>query len=177
MSALLAVGQTCSHPACDLVDFLPFKCQHCSQPFCSDHYKPESGHTCANFDPTKYNRVAPECPFCQKPVAFGPGVDPNVAMETHFETKCEVASGGGTKQTKGSSAPRCARGKCNKVLIAPIRCPVSISRLIPPCSRVLTKCFRPALSSSARNTDSRRNIDARTIRPPTLLPHPPRLRS
>lgn len=135
MSELLAVGQSCSHPACNLVDFLPFKCQHCTQPFCGDHYKPEL-HSCAKFDPNKHDRIAPACPFCQKPVAFGPGVDPNVAMENHFETKCEVVGGGGLVGMtarkgagSGGSSPRCGRVKCNKVLIAPIRCPVSLCRV------------------------------------------------
>ncbi|KAG9017588.1 hypothetical protein FRB90_000630 [Tulasnella sp. 427] len=128
MSELLAIGQQCSHPACSLVDFLPIKCQHCTKPFCSDHFKPDV-HSCEKFDPTKHDRVAPACPFCQKPVAFAAGVDPNVAMENHFETSCEVVAGGaliGMRSKTGgagaSASPKCARAKCNKVLVAPIRC-------------------------------------------------------
>jgi hypothetical protein len=57
---MLAVGRQCSHPSCLLVDFLPFKCQHCADSFCADHFKPAS-HSCTKYDESKYNRVAPDC--------------------------------------------------------------------------------------------------------------------
>jgi hypothetical protein len=67
---LLAVGRQCSHPSCGLVDFLPFKCQHCADSFCADHFKPAS-HSCPKYDEAKYNRIVPDCEhracysFCQ----------------------------------------------------------------------------------------------------------------
>ncbi|KAF8272220.1 hypothetical protein EI94DRAFT_1796354 [Lactarius quietus] len=66
---ILAIGRQCSHTSCLLVDFLPFKCQHCANSFCADHFKPES-HSCSKYDETKYNRVAPDCPLCNEPVPF-----------------------------------------------------------------------------------------------------------
>jgi AN1-like Zinc finger len=59
---MLNVGRQCSHPTCHLVDFLPFKCQHCANSFCSEHFKPAS-HSCAKYDEAKYNRVAPDCEY------------------------------------------------------------------------------------------------------------------
>ncbi|KAJ7789327.1 hypothetical protein B0H14DRAFT_2944947 [Mycena olivaceomarginata] len=35
---LLSVGRQCSHQTCNLVDFLPFKCQHCDDSFCQEHF-------------------------------------------------------------------------------------------------------------------------------------------
>lgn len=57
---LLSIGHQCSSKTCGLVDFLPFKCQHCSLPFCAEHYLPNA-HSCEKYDETKYNRIAPSC--------------------------------------------------------------------------------------------------------------------
>jgi len=114
---LLAVGQTCSDPLCHLVDFLPFKCQHCSLPFCAEHFKVDA-HKCSQYDESKHDRVAPSCPMCNEPVAIPPGQDPNIRMERHMDTECSVLTG--RRQKK--SAPTCARAKCGKVLFAPISC-------------------------------------------------------
>ena len=57
---LLDIGHQCSLETCLLHDFLPFKCQHCNEPFCSDHYLPDA-HKCPKYDETKHNRIAPNC--------------------------------------------------------------------------------------------------------------------
>ncbi|KAH9841641.1 uncharacterized protein C8Q71DRAFT_738022 [Rhodofomes roseus] len=116
-TGLLGIGQQCSAPSCMLVDFLPYKCQHCSHPFCGEHFHPEA-HKCDKFDASKHNRVAPPCPFCNTPVAIPPGQDPNIRMEEHITSECSVMTG----KTRKSSHPTCARAKCGKVLYAPIRC-------------------------------------------------------
>ena len=59
---LLEVGKQCSAPTCLLVDFLPFKCQHCGEPFCGDHFLP-TAHSCAKYDAAKHDRVAPSCEY------------------------------------------------------------------------------------------------------------------
>jgi len=114
---LLSIGQQCADPHCLLVDFLPFKCQHCVQSFCGEHFKVEA-HNCSKYDESKHNRVAPSCPLCNQPVAIPLNQDPNIRMEHHINTECSVMTG--RRQTK--SAPVCARGKCGKVLFAPISC-------------------------------------------------------
>ncbi|KIM89220.1 hypothetical protein PILCRDRAFT_84955 [Piloderma croceum F 1598] len=114
---LLSIGQQCSDPSCLLVDFLPFKCQHCTQSFCGDHFKVEA-HKCPKYDESKHNRVAPSCPLCNNPVAIPLNQDPNIRMEQHINTECSVMTG--KRQTK--SGPVCARAKCGKVLFAPINC-------------------------------------------------------
>ncbi|KAF8964412.1 hypothetical protein BDZ97DRAFT_1757989 [Flammula alnicola] len=114
---LLAVGKQCSDPACLLVDFLPFKCQHCELSFCQEHFKVDA-HKCPKYDESKYNRIAPNCPLCNIPVAVRPGQDPNVRMDMHLEKECSVVTG----KVKSKSTPLCARGTCRKVLFSPIRC-------------------------------------------------------
>ncbi|KAL4069952.1 hypothetical protein V8B97DRAFT_1967163 [Scleroderma yunnanense] len=117
-SELLAIGRQCSQASCLLVDFLPFKCEHCSESFCAEHFT-VTAHKCPKYDESKHNRVAPSCPLCNNPVAIPPGQDPNIRMETHISTECSVTTG---KSDKAKSTPTCARGKCGKVLFAPISC-------------------------------------------------------
>ncbi|KAK7056833.1 hypothetical protein VNI00_002550 [Paramarasmius palmivorus] len=114
---LLSIGKQCSHAACHLVDFLPFKCQHCQESFCQEHFKVDD-HNCPKYDASKHNRVAPSCPLCNSPVAIPPGQDPNIRMEQHFAKECSVMLGKAVKK----STPVCERGKCGKVLYAPIKC-------------------------------------------------------
>ncbi len=139
---MLPIGRQCSHSSCLLVDFLPFKCQHCTNSFCADHFKPES-HSCSKYDETKYNRVAPDCqsfllsppspwpntvypgPLCNEPVPIPPGEDPNIRMERHLTVYCSVMTG---RSGKASSTPKCARPKCGKVLFANIQCDVSLQQ-------------------------------------------------
>ncbi|KAJ7672779.1 hypothetical protein B0H17DRAFT_1083957 [Mycena rosella] len=114
---LLSVGAQCSHQSCLLVDFLPFKCQHCAASFCQEHFM-VSAHKCPKYDETKYNRVAPNCPLCNVPVSVRPGQDANVAMEAHFIKDCAVMTG----RAKAKTSPVCAKARCGKTLFAPIRC-------------------------------------------------------
>jgi len=115
---LLSIGKQCSASSCILVDYLPFKCQHCEQSFCGEHFKVES-HKCPKYDESKFDRVAPNCPLCNQPVAIPPNQDPNIRMEQHLTKDCFVMTG---KTAQARSVPQCARAKCSKPLYAPIRC-------------------------------------------------------
>ncbi|KAF8073717.1 hypothetical protein FPV67DRAFT_1560075 [Lyophyllum atratum] len=146
-SQLLAIGKQCSHPSCLLVDFLPFECQHCEDSFCQEHFK-VAAHKCPKYDESKYNRVAPDCPFCNTPVAVRPGQDPNDRMEDHITKECSVMTG---KSGKTRTMPVCARGNCKKVLFSPIRCDKCRSQFCPahrfPADH---NCAAPTTSSHAK---------------------------
>lgn len=58
-------------------------------------------------------------PICSTPVAIPQGQDPNVRMTHHIEREC------GKRPEDISKVPRCASGRCTKVLYAPIKCDVS----------------------------------------------------
>lgn len=128
---LLTAGRTCSHSACNTIDFLPFKCHHCNQSFCQEHWKPEE-HSCNNYDPAAHDRIVPQCPLCNIPVAVPSGGDVNDAMDLHILTDCSAAL---TKKKKG---PHCANSKCGKVLISPILCQVHASSRTGHASILLT---------------------------------------
>ncbi|KXN88274.1 AN1-type zinc finger protein 2A [Leucoagaricus sp. SymC.cos] len=114
---LLSIGKQCSEATCHMVDFLPFKCQHCKQSFCQEHFKVEA-HRCPEYDESKHDRVAPNCPLCNTPVAIPPGQDPNLRMDAHLTNECSVMTG----RAKAKSLPVCAKGGCKKVLFSPIKC-------------------------------------------------------
>ncbi|TFL01271.1 hypothetical protein BDV98DRAFT_507616 [Pterulicium gracile] len=116
-TSLLDIGKKCSHTHCGTIDFLPFKCEHCTQPFCADHFRVDD-HKCSHYDASKHNRVAPHCPLCDEPIAIPPGQDPIYRLQDHVDNKCPVMTG----KKPGSTSPRCGNKRCNKVLIQPIRC-------------------------------------------------------
>ncbi|THH28276.1 hypothetical protein EUX98_g5914 [Antrodiella citrinella] len=174
--SLLSVGKQCSHRTCNLVDFLPFKCQHCNESYCGDHFLPQA-HQCEHYDETKHNRVAPPCPFCNVPLAIPTGVDPNIAMERHFETDCAVLVGKSAK----SSTPRCSRPNCGKILFAPIacsgckkqfcpnhrfpddhKCPSAAVSKAPPATRASTSISRPTAASTAAMAAIKRAVNTTT---------------
>ncbi|KAK1229886.1 hypothetical protein PQX77_007058 [Marasmius sp. AFHP31] len=144
---LLSVGKQCSHVSCNLVDFLPFKCQHCQQSFCQEHFKVDD-HKCPSYDASKHDRIAPSCPLCNTPVAIPPGQDPNIRMERHFTQECSVMLG---KEVK-KSTPICARGKCGKVLYAPIRCDKCQRQFCPTHRFPSDHTCTPASSTTAASS-------------------------
>ncbi|CAA7271320.1 unnamed protein product [Cyclocybe aegerita] len=161
---LLAIGKQCSHPSCLLVDFLPFKCQHCQLSFCQEHFKVD-GHQCDKYDESKHNRVAPNCPLCNTPVAVRQGQDPNVRMDYHLEKECSVVTG----KVNSGSTPRCSRGACNKVLFSPIRCDqcrlqFCVAHRFPgdhTCNPVSPASLRPNIPNLANLNASAKNINAK----------------
>ncbi|KDQ62328.1 hypothetical protein JAAARDRAFT_30226 [Jaapia argillacea MUCL 33604] len=153
-TTLLSIGTRCSDSRCGLVDFLPFKCQHCSQSYCQEHYLPDK-HSCEKYDEAKVNRVAPSCPLCNTPVAIPPGQDPNIRMEKHINTECSVMTG---KSGKTKSSPTCDRARCGKILFAPIRCDKCAHQFCPShrfpkdhnCSSLSTpSTSKPSASNSS----------------------------
>jgi hypothetical protein len=69
-------------------------------------------------------------PLCNIPIAIPPDQDPNMRMEQHIEKECSVTTG---KREKQGGMPVCARGKCGKVLFAPIKCNVSLCQNMRFC--------------------------------------------
>ncbi|KAI0071502.1 hypothetical protein K474DRAFT_1630464 [Panus rudis PR-1116 ss-1] len=170
---LLSIGQQCSADLCHLVDFLPFKCQHCGMSYCGEHFLPQA-HKCEKYDETKHNRVAPSCPLCNTPVAIPPGQDPNIRMERHFNTECVVMLGDAAKK---SSTPRCPKPKCGKLLykMASFSCEKCHQQFCPShrypdqhaCKGLATTAMNNA-SASARKP----NTSASTTSQPKSQPVP-----
>ncbi|KAF9781607.1 hypothetical protein BJ322DRAFT_1077185 [Thelephora terrestris] len=152
---LLAVGHQCSAQYCDLIDFLPFKCQHCERKFCGEHYLPAS-HKCDKYDERKHNRVAPSCPLCNIPVTIPDGQDPNIPMEQHITNECSVMTG----KAKKSNQPHCSNPRCKKLLFAPIRCDKCSQQFCPqhrfpsdhPCKTTTQTSSKPLTNTPSVST-------------------------
>ncbi|CAG7853541.1 SubName: Full=Uncharacterized protein {ECO:0000313/EMBL:CCA73316.1} [Serendipita indica DSM 11827] len=148
---LLSAGTTCSHDACRTIDFLPFKCSHCAQSFCTEHWKP-ADHDCKQYDAAAEDRILPQCPFCSKPVLVLPKQDPNDAMEAHIDRDCAVFTG---KKRRG---PVCGNKKCGKALISPIVCQTCKGQFCPshrfPNAHTCRTTTNAAPSSSKTTTSA-----------------------
>ena len=94
------LGDQCAQRECNLLDFLPVKCDGCKKKFCSDHWKYE-GHDCAS--PRLKDVQVPVCPLCDKPVPSKPGAVPDEAVSRHLDKDC---------QSERKRNPRCSKVKC-----------------------------------------------------------------
>ncbi|XP_044253965.1 AN1-type zinc finger protein 2A [Tribolium madens] len=80
------VGKHCSEPNCNKLDFLPIKCDVCSEIFCDEHYS-YIRHNCANAY-QKDNQV-PVCPLCNKPIPVPQGQQPDFVVGAHIDNDCQ----------------------------------------------------------------------------------------
>jgi len=89
MAELPELGKHCSFKslgssgACNYLDFLPFKCENCSQIFCEEHRYPED-HNCS----VSYDKVIPTCPVCNQIIYLKPGADVNLEVNNHINAGC-----------------------------------------------------------------------------------------
>lgn len=151
---LLSVGTRCTAKGCSQFDFLPFKCSHCNEQYCQEHFLPEV-HSCSKWDKNAADRRALECPFCQALIAIPPGEDPNIRIGRHIDDDCLVLgqnkSSGGKKKT-----PICRRPKCGKRLWQPIECDVrntfSLPSVIYVSNNYLVMNYRNVTNNSVRHT-------------------------
>lgn len=77
---LMGVGSHCTHPECNQLDFLPFKCSGCSQVFCGEH-RSCSSHNCSS--PNVEDSSVIICPLCAKAIRLPPNEDPNVTYDRY----------------------------------------------------------------------------------------------
>ncbi|KAG0139336.1 hypothetical protein CROQUDRAFT_666672 [Cronartium quercuum f. sp. fusiforme G11] len=128
-------GSHCSLSTCHALDFLPFKCQHCSNLYCSDHFKPsvrasEHTHQCLAYDESLIDARVPSCPLCGDPISIPPNTDPNIPMDSHLTNSCRLLDRSGLMRTREASPARpsasraCARARCPNKMLVPILCNV-----------------------------------------------------
>lgn len=128
-------GSHCSLSTCHALDFLPFKCQHCTKLYCSDHFKPsirpsENSHQCSDYDESLIDARVPTCPLCGDPISIPSGTDPNIPMDQHLTTSCRLIDQSGllntqnpsSSSTQSSSNKICSRARCSTKMIVPILC-------------------------------------------------------
>ncbi|GAA5919285.1 hypothetical protein JCM1841_006541 [Sporobolomyces salmonicolor] len=115
----LDIGRHCSAEGCHQLDFLPFNCPSCKLPFCAEHWRPPSGHTCTQYDPRLFDNRVPSCPLCSTPIPIPPQTDPNLPMDSHLSTTCPVLH---PHLPKPKPANVCNAPKCKVKMVVPIQC-------------------------------------------------------
>lgn len=79
------IGKNCALRECNQLDFLPIKCDSCSEVFCIQHYKYDA-HNC---EKAKQKDVqVPVCPLCSQPVASKRDQLPDIAVSQHIDQYC-----------------------------------------------------------------------------------------
>ncbi len=105
---LLGLGEHCSWPSCQQIDFLPFTCDCCNKTYCLDHRRYES-HSCSAAGSRSSEVIV--CPLCAKGVKLL-GRDANVAFDEHQrEGTCDSAN-----WRRVNAKPRCPVKGCREKL-------------------------------------------------------------
>lgn len=107
------LGKHCSEKTCRQLDFLPMKCDACSEIFCTEHLQYDH-HSCTSS--YKKNIQVPVCPLCNQPIPVPRGTVPDLAVSEHIENNCQVRS------KKAVFSNRCNKAKCKKKELVPIVC-------------------------------------------------------
>jgi len=107
------MGQHCSDSFCKQLDYLPMKCDACSQLFCKDHLQYDD-HSCKSL--YKKNIQVPVCPLCNIPVPVPRGAVPDLVVSAHIEENCQ------SKKKEKVFSNKCNKLKCKKKELVPCVC-------------------------------------------------------
>uniref|UniRef100_T1J3X9 RNA helicase n=1 Tax=Strigamia maritima TaxID=126957 RepID=T1J3X9_STRMM len=103
------LGQHCSEVTCNLLDFLPMKCDACDGIFCKDHLK-YSCHNCQSI--YKKDRQVPLCPLCNAPVPVNRNELPDIKVSEHMDSDCR----------SNPQKKKCSATGCKKKELIPLKC-------------------------------------------------------
>ncbi|RZC42113.1 AN1-type zinc finger protein 2A [Asbolus verrucosus] len=110
------VGKHCSKPNCNKLDFLPIKCDVCSEIFCDEHYF-YTNHSCSNAY-QKDNQV-PVCPLCNKPIPVAQGQEPDRIVGDHIDNDCQSDP---AKNKRKVFINKCSVKGCKVKEVIPVLC-------------------------------------------------------
>merc|ERR1711970_189344 len=99
------IGTHCQLKSCNRLDYLPFKCNHCSQNFCASHWKPDQ-HECSKF--VKENSTSKENP--QKSTQT---VKPDKPKKKRKQNPCQLPNCSGYNLVK-MNCNQCGGNFCMK---------------------------------------------------------------
>jgi len=110
------MGKHCSEPTCKRLDFLPMKCDACSQIFCGDHIT-YSTHSCT--ESYKKDNQVPVCPLCNLPCPVRKGQVADTVVSRHIESDCMSDP---AKERRKVYTNRCSKQGCKKKELIPVQC-------------------------------------------------------
>ncbi|GAB0087973.1 Zinc finger, AN1-type [Sergentomyia squamirostris] len=106
------LGEQCSVPTCKRLDFLPVKCDACSEILCSEHYSYEK-HGCPSSK--RKNVQVPVCPLCGEPIPTPSDVSPDLTVGRHIDQFCR-------SEKKRIFTNKCSFSGCKTRELVPISC-------------------------------------------------------
>ncbi|KRX95033.1 AN1-type zinc finger protein 2B [Trichinella pseudospiralis] len=99
------------------LDFLPIKCDECSQLFCKDHYE-YSRHACPFAGRKDY--CLPVCPLCSQSVSCPRDFPPDVAVSEHIDRDCQSDPALAKRKIYVN---KCSVKNCKQRELVPVECP------------------------------------------------------
>ncbi|XP_053979105.1 AN1-type zinc finger protein 2A [Hylaeus anthracinus] len=110
------LGEHCSENSCNRLDFLPLKCDACSEIFCTEHIS-YINHSC----PSAYKKDArvPVCPLCDTPIPIKRGDSPDIAVGQHIDRECQSDL---RKSSQKIFSNRCSSKGCKIKEIVQVHC-------------------------------------------------------
>lgn len=99
------LGKNCFLRECNQLDFLPVKCDACSEIFCIRHYQYDN-HNCEKAK--NRNVQVPVCPLCSEPVVSTRNELPDIAVSQHIDQFCKF-----NDKLKNHSKPKSNLQSCS----------------------------------------------------------------
>lgn len=113
------LGKHCALKQCNRLDFLPVKCDACSQVFCLQHYQYDT-HKC---DKAKDRNVqVPACPLCSEPVVGKRNELPDVAVSQHIDQYCKRNESIKNRPKQNSNLQACNYKSCKQKDLIYLEC-------------------------------------------------------
>jgi len=111
------LGQQCSVQACQMLDFLPMKCDACESIYCKDHFA-YSSHSCEK----SYLKdvQVPVCPLCSLPIPVKRGQLPDIQVGQHIDNDCQDSRAQKKRSTVFTN--RCTLKGCKQKELIPVLC-------------------------------------------------------
>ncbi|VDK84457.1 unnamed protein product [Onchocerca ochengi] len=117
MAEFPGFGRHCNFDGCNLLDFLPIRCDACKKDFCGSHYSYES-HCCHSS--YKKDMQVPVCPLCSKPIPIARGEPPDKRVSDHIDSNCKSNP---AIALKGKIYTyHCSQRNCKKRELVSIKC-------------------------------------------------------
>lgn len=110
------LGTHCSESTCGQLDFLPMRCDACSEVFCTNHIR-YLDHKCKSS--YKKDIQVPVCPLCNKPVPVPRGESPDIKVGEHIDRDCQSDP---AKKKRKAYSNKCTVPKCKQKELVPLLC-------------------------------------------------------
>ncbi|XP_046369399.2 AN1-type zinc finger protein 2A-like isoform X1 [Haliotis rufescens] len=111
-----SLGKHCFESSCKQLDFLPMKCDACSNIFCRDHIKYDT-HSCT--ESYKKDNQVPVCPLCNEAISVKKGDLPDAVVSRHIDNDC---SSDLAKQRRKIYTNKCSFKGCKQKELVPVKC-------------------------------------------------------